>query len=106
MSSSRKGQRIWRTYRSSGKQTASALIYTGSGIVGGIGIIDDGTNAARIDLYDNTSGSGTVVMGAVSGGDGLLAGWENSDVEFETGLYANVTQAAGTVEYWVLYQPD
>lgn len=45
----------------SGEQTANAIILNGGGYICGIQVVTDGTNNAKVIIYDNTAGSGTVI---------------------------------------------
>lgn len=47
---------------SSGNKSATALIKTGPGRLGGIIVANDGANAITIDIYDNTTNSGTILI--------------------------------------------
>ena len=48
-----------------GLQTATATMLTGAGLLHGIHVITDGTNAATMLCYDNTSAAGTVKAKAI-----------------------------------------
>jgi hypothetical protein len=87
LSSVRRSEREWRTYRSTGPLSADTLIYTGPGIIGAVAIIDDGANAATVSLHDSVDNSGKEIARWVSGADGVPTGWEDMEVEYETGLY-------------------
>ena len=80
------------TCLTSGLQTADALIYTGRGTLNALTVMTDGTNAATVTLYDNTTNSGTVLaQSIVLGADrtGFQA-W-NLAVRCKNGIYADVT---------------
>ncbi len=77
---------------SSGVLNADTLLATGRNRVNAITVITDGTNAATVDLYDNTTGSGTIRAKGRCVGANLINHiiFENP-VLFETGIYADVT---------------
>ncbi len=77
---------------SSGLQTADAQIYTGRGTVQALTVITDGTNAATVTLYDNTTASGTVLAQMiVAGADRTgFQSW-NFHCRCLNGIYADVT---------------
>ena len=55
------GRDVNKVYMPSGEYSASALIDTGTGVVGAIVVTTDGVNDALCVVYDNTSAIGTVV---------------------------------------------
>lgn len=88
--------------RSSGLQSADALIYTGRNRINAITVLTDGTNAATLVVYDATSATGTVVAKAVVAGASLTGHFifENP-VLCENGIYADVTGiGAGYIVYF------
>lgn len=82
---------------SSGVQNSDQLLFTGRNRVNAITVITDGTNAATVDLYDNTSASGTIRAKGRCVGANLINHiiFENP-VLFETGIYADVTGTGAT----------
>ena len=86
----------------SGEKTADALIYNNSCYITGIMIITNGTNDARVILYDNTVASGTVRWEqTVVGGDHYGGKSWTFPKRFENGIYADVngTGASYIIEY-------
>ena len=88
--------------RSSGLKTADAVITTGRNRINAITLITDGTNAANVVVYDNSSGASGLVLGKVS-----AAGTQNTvhvifenPVVAENGIYADVT---GTGAAYIVY---
>lgn len=95
-----------RSIRSTGELTGDALVCSGSGYLYGVTATTDGSNDATVVLYDNTSGTGKLVMQT----------WEittsstrkeasvgfNPPVRFSTGLYVDIT-CSGTFKYAVFY---
>lgn len=89
----------------SGEQTADATILTGSGYFHQLLIMPDGTNDVTVTIYDNTAASGTKILPTMtfSGTGGAQASppvW----VTVSNGIYVDVSLAAGTVAYTVLYR--
>lgn len=77
---------------SSGVLNADTLIFTGKNRVNAITVITDGTNAATLDLYDATTGSGTIkVKGKCVGANLVNHILFENPVVFDTGIYADVT---------------
>jgi len=89
--------------KSSGSKTSDAQIFTGDCVLRGFLISTDGTNDVTIDLYDNTSASGTelcptfTVLGA-----NLYGGCMSLDVSCRTGIYLDIT-TTGTADVVVYY---
>lgn len=88
--------------RSSGLKTADAVVATGRNRINAITLITDGTNAANVVVYDNSSGASGLVLGKVS-----AAGTQNTvhvifenPVVAENGIYADVT---GTGAAYIVY---
>ena len=50
-----------RESKSSGEKTASGIVLNGAGWICGIEVVTDGTNAAKVIVYDKTSAAGTVI---------------------------------------------
>jgi len=87
---------------SSGLKAADTLIYTGRGTLNGVVVNTDGTNAATLTLYDNTSASGNVLAQMiVAGADRTNALLFNLAVRCNNGIYADVTGTGAT--YTVYY---
>jgi len=82
---------------SSGVKTEDTLIYTGRNRVNAITIMTDGTNAATVSLYDNTSAAGTIrVKGSCVGANLTSHILFENPVLFENGIYADVTGTGAT----------
>lgn len=92
---------------SSGSNAASAVIFTGPGNLHGIVVSTDGTNAATIDVYDNTSAAGTklvptwVVTSSATDRTQTLGFYP--PVRFEKGCYVNLSVAGGGTAAYVAY---
>jgi hypothetical protein len=78
--------------RSSGLLSSSGQVFTGTARLNAVTILTDGTNAATITIYDNTSASGLVLY------KGILAGASNSrdsifisPVRCEIGMYISIS---------------
>lgn len=89
---------------SSGNKTADALIETGQGTLHGLCVVPDGTNAITVSIYDNTAGSGkllvpTFIVAATPTG-GLWCMGISPPAIFNSGLYVDIT-CAGTANYEV-----
>lgn len=79
-------------YKSS---SADVLVKTGEGFI--YGVLVTASTGGSIKLWDNTTGSGTVILDTMA----VLAGdFVPCPVEFTTGLYLDVT---GTVTVTVFY---
>jgi hypothetical protein len=88
------------------EKTASALIYTGKCLIGGIIINSDGTNNATLTIYDNTEGTGNVLCTLVCKGDELNMGvmFNNAPRIMSNGIYATLSVAGGgTAKYYIDY---
>lgn len=82
---------------STGVLNADTLIWTGRNRVNAITVLTDGTNAATVDLYDNTTGSGTIrVKGKCVGANLVNHILFDNPVLFENGIYADVTGTGAT----------
>jgi anti-sigma-K factor RskA len=90
----------------SGSKSASALILDGTGKLHGIVVTTDGTNAQTVDIYDNTSATGTKLIPTwvvtTSSTDRTQSIGFYPPVNFNTGCYVNVS-GSGTVGYVVYY---
>jgi hypothetical protein len=82
--------------RSSGNQTADALLYTGRAVVKQIFINTDGTSCS-VALYGNTSAAGTVIFPALLciGANGGCTTEMNVIAPY--GIYADMTLVGGSV---------
>ena len=78
--------------------SASALIKSGAGRLKGF--IVNSHSSGKLKLWDNTAGSGTVILGEITfaAGSGLV--FNLPDVEFSSGLYATVTNTADITIFW------
>ena len=89
--------------QSSGEQTSSAAIYAGSAYITGVEVITDGTNDAKLILYDNaTAASGTVVLEMTVAGANNFGGREPTfPPHCYNGIYGAITgtDASFIVEY-------
>lgn len=82
---------------STGVLNADTLIWTGRNRVNAITVLTDGTNAATVDLYDNTTGSGTIRVKSKCVGANLVNHiLFDNPVLFENGIYADVTGTGAT----------
>jgi len=91
-----------QTCKSSGEQTSDAAILSEHGYICGLLVITDGTNDAKVVIYDNTAGSGTVKWEqTVIGGDNYGGRAWARPVEFNIGIYVDVTGTGASyiVEY-------
>lgn len=79
--------------------TASALVHTGNGVVSGF-IVNSHTSGT-LKLWDNTAGSGTVIVNTYTFPSGSSVVKFPADIEFYTGLYATV---GGTADITILWE--
>lgn len=88
-------------------QTASGLHVTGKCAFGGLVVKTDGANNVTLNVYDNTSGSGTRLLPAdviVLGSARLWAVGFDPGIYAGTGVYVGVAVAGGgTCAVQVLY---
>jgi len=88
-------------------KTADALIDTGQGVITGMMVVTDGTNDVTVDIYNNTSATGTkliptwTVTTSTSNRYATISFGENGE-DYSTGLYVDIT-CLGTVSYMVYY---
>jgi hypothetical protein len=86
----------------SGELTSSAQVKTGKCFLSAVLVITDGTNAATVILYDNTSAAGKKLWEGVVAGATQYGGrnW-TFPVRVETGIYCSIsgTGASAIVEY-------
>jgi hypothetical protein len=87
---------------------ASALITTGPGYLKGLVVHTDGTNSVLVEIFDNTSGTGTQILSdwtvttsATSRTTTLYFG--AGDCLFNVGLYVKVTPAGGGAVVFDVY---
>ena len=78
--------------------TASALVKSGQGALLGFLIVSATT--ATITVYDNTAGSGTVLMPVTGSLTITTPTWVALPVGFGTGLYFTITGTASVVPVW------
>lgn len=77
---------------STGVLDADTLIFNGRNRVNALTVITDGVNAATVDLYDNTTGTGTIrVKGQCVGASLNNHILFEKPVLFENGIFADVT---------------
>lgn len=74
--------------------STSQLVKTGEGNL--LGIHVNSSSAGTIKLWDNTAGSGAVLINTVS----VAPGWNPMPFRFKTGLFITV---GGTIDYTVSY---
>jgi len=90
----------------SGVQTADALITTGAGYLYGLVVITDGTNALTVAVYDNTSASGVLIVPTlqypVTPRNNVH--WFFPGIQFNLGIYVDITLGAGACAYSVYFQ--
>lgn len=86
---------------SSGVLSADTLLFTGRNRINALTIFTDGTNAATVDLYDNTSAASKIAVKGKCLGTNLVNHiiFENP-VIMENGIYADVT---GTGASFIVY---
>ena len=82
---------------SSGVLNADTLIFTGRNRINALTVITDGTNAATVSLYDNTSAASKIAVQGKCVGASLTNHYifENP-VIMENGIYADVTGTGAT----------
>jgi hypothetical protein len=85
------------TCLSSGLLSADTLIWTGRGTVNALTVFTDGTNAATVTLYDNTTNSGTAIAQLICPGSQRTESqaW-NLAIRCANGIYADVTGTGAT----------
>jgi succinyl-CoA synthetase alpha subunit len=91
---------------SSGSKTATAAIFGEAGKLHGIVVSTDGTNAQTIDIYDNTTNSGTKLIPTwivtTSATDRTQSLGFYPPVNFSNGCYV-VVSGSGAMSYVVYY---
>jgi len=80
--------------------TTSQAIATGSGKL--FGVVVNSHTSGTLKLWDNTAGSGTVILNTITfaAGSGITLMF-NTPIAFNTGLFATV---GGTIDYTFLYR--
>lgn len=80
---------------------AEGLIHTGTALLTSITVTTDGANDGTVIIYDNTSGSGTVLEAIGCPGASLSKTVSFYPIEVTTGLYVVVsgTGAGGNITY-------
>ena len=77
---------------SSGVLNADTLLFTGRNRVNAVTVMTDGTNAATVELYDNTSAAGTKrVVGKCVGANLINHILFENPVLFESGIHVAVS---------------
>ena len=87
-----------QTAISSGILATSANIYRGAGILTGVLILTDGSNAATVTVYDHAAdAAGTVLFKATMLGASYFGGgtWEYP-VQFTNGIYVSISGTGAT----------
>lgn len=88
--------------------TADAAIATGTGWFYGFVIYTDGTNSVTVDIYDNTSGTGTKLAPSIvcqtSSTNRTCVFGADVGIVFNTGLYIDITSSDATPDYVVYYR--
>lgn len=82
---------------STGVLNADTLIFTGRNRINALTVFTDGTNAATVDIYDNTSAANKIAVKGKCAGANLVEHFifENP-VYVENGIYADVTGTGAT----------
>ena len=82
---------------STGVLNADTLIFTGRNRINALTVLTDGTNAATVDIYDNTSAANKIAVKGKCVGANLINHiiFENP-VYVENGIYADVTGTGAT----------
>lgn len=77
---------------SSGEQTSDALVCSGPCFIRAVEVITDGTNNAKLVIYDSTTASGTVVfeMTVVGASHYGGRGWV-APLKMNNGIYCDIT---------------
>ena len=82
----------------SGELTESQLVYSGACLISKIKINSDGTNAASVVVYDNTSGSGKKIDTTIIPGESRYGGGNIIPPEkIDTGIYVEISGTGATV---------
>jgi len=87
------------------EKSASALIFTGPCLLGGVKIITDGTNDATVKVYDALTATGDPVDSWVVTGGNNYGGTQYgyTPVTLSTGLYISVSGTGA--KYYAFYAP-
>lgn len=96
--------------KQSAQQTADAAITASAGVLHGIIVITDATNAVTLNMYDNaTAASGTKLIptSTITTGDTdrIQSISLYPPVRFYNGIYVNIT-CSGTVSYMVYFESE
>jgi len=91
---------------SSGEQTSDTAITAGTGYITCVHIITDGTNDAKVIVYDNaTAASGKVLFeGTIAGGSNFGGKQWAIPAHYTNGIYADVTGTGAS--YIIEYIPE
>jgi hypothetical protein len=85
---------------------ADAKVVGGAGKFYGISVLTDGVNSVTVTVYDNTAASGTKIINSwvvvASSSTTQVFGFDPG-VQYNNGIYVDVTLAAGTVAYTIYY---
>ena len=92
------------------QESGSAAITAKAGVMDGIIVTTDGTNAVTLDIYDNaTAASGTKLIPTLtittSASNRTFALTFTRPVHYVNGIYVNET-CSGTVAYMVYFKND
>ena len=80
----------------------TTTVKSGAGILGGI-FFNNGSTSTVVTIYDNTAGSGTIIVKPQPGGTGVFGTGVVLNAEFSTGLTVVISNAAAT-DITVFYQ--
>ena len=86
----------------SGEKTVDSLIYSNPCYITGVYIITNGTNDAKVIIYDNTTAAGTVRWEQTVAGTDNYGGRDWSyPKRFDNGIYVDVTGTGASyiIEY-------
>lgn len=81
--------------------TTSQAIATGNGTL--FGIVVNSHTSGTLKLWDNTAGSGTVILNTITFAAGPGVYMFPPGISFYTGLFATV---GGTIDYTILYSSN
>jgi len=74
-----------------GEKTEAYTVHSGECLFGGILVITDGTNNAKVIVYDNTAANGTVKWEMTVKGDEHYGGAFPPPIEMDNGYHVAVT---------------
>lgn len=90
-------ERLAPPSESSDLLSSSSIVYTGHGLLTGAYVYSDGTNDATLTIYDNTAGSGKVVLKIAISGSDLCGGVPlPSAINVYNGIYAAISGTGAT----------